>query len=432
MPITDLEAQENIGNCIRFLASLSKETIGRFKTMETDLLNSASGERFVGTLGQKSALRADLAAMLNPPAVIPSFLRAQLLEYAEYVGLPLEVDDQSIIDEIYKEMHDNAQYVKSRNIDFGLPLANVGNTGDGVIYRLTVDEEGYAIESGFIESKKFVITRDQTDGNVTGRHNEIGAFTGEPRVLDDLELSDGLKSGLSFEFTIYSETSGILNNASFSDSTFNGSTLDTIDDWDVTGSINNFEIDEINYYRANDDVVTPASLRFKAVDSISQSLANVSISRFAPYFITFVYNRQIGAAPAGTVFYVQYGSVIYTFPALLGTETGWKRVAIPVDESTWPNNWLSDQPKFKIGVSTLASGFINIDEVLMVQMLNVDSTYYVPIGGRTPFEFGDEFTWDDVLVSTDSIIQRYFALSYKRHLPHIVTPSHTWPEPVLP
>lgn len=426
---TDVELQDNISNTIALLEIISRNVITDWIALEDTLIANAEGAEVGGLLQFAAQLRTNLAAITSP-GLIAGALRSQIVAFAKLAGAPQEVTDQESIDYIIQYMVDNSQTLLTRAITHGTPTPDGGNTGNGVILRLIYDEYGYEIESGYIETKTAKIVGDQMTPGAS-RHNEMIEFRGEPRDLSDLSLSFGEASGLVTRFNCWSETAGMLQNPSFSDHTHTAGVISDLPHWEAISSLSNFRIDDANYYRANNDVGTPASLRFNAVDGIQQAIStNTFIIPNRPYLLTFVYNRQIGSAAAGTTIRATVGSRVYTFPALAGTETGWNRLYLPLDDDLYYRNWRTDQPYIKIEVTVMASGYLLIDEIIFAQMVQIDSSYYAPISGNVVFEMNDFFSWTDTSANT-AINQKWLGLGYGRSFPSAVGASNTWEDATI-
>lgn len=426
---TVAEHQINISNAIALLEVISRNVITDWIALEDTLVSNAEGSEMSGVLAFAQQMRTNLAAITSP-GNIAGAIRSQIVAWAKLAGAPQEVTDQESIDYIIQYMVDNSQTLLTRAITHGTPTPDGGNTGNGVILRLIYDEFGYEIESGYLETKTAKIVGDQLSPGAS-RHNELIEFRGEPRDLSDLSLSFGEASGLVTRFNCWSETAGILQNPSFSDNTNAAGVISDLPNWEAISSLSNFRIDETNYYRANNDVATPASLRFNAVDGVQQALnTNTFIVPNRPYLLSFVYNREVGSAAAGTTIRATVGSRTYTFSALAGTETGWNRLYLPLDDDLYYRNWRGDQPYIKIEVTVMASGYLLIDEIIFAQMIQIDSSYYAPISGNVVYEMNDFFSWSDTSANT-AINQKWLGLAYGRTFPSAVGASNTWEDATI-
>jgi len=440
MSITNGQFEDNVENLMTAHESVYQKL--KASVIATDAAFQAAmlGERGVLSLQELKGHRALASATLDP-AILAAMLAPQWEEIAETLGIPNGTPVEEIIDLYIQDMIDNSRTVLNRNITRGSPSASGSNTGDGVILRLTIDEHANAIEAGHIEAKEFRITEDQVSGSAT-RNSELGRIKGAQEPLDNFERNQMLRSGARglLDLNVLDEEGGELLNASFTQNNTAGSVTTFFSGWTLDATTN-FAVDTTNYFRKNPGVTNAASCKLSGVGTLTQDLLNVvTIDQKTPYMLTFVYNRQVGSAPGGTTFDLKLGNTTLN-TVLGGAETGWNRVSLVLDETLWPRSWKTDEPKVIIDVTTLATGFLLIDEVLLTPMIPIDGTYYTFIGGATPFEattvqssngIGDLFTWTDFLVGSDSIIQRLIALVYNKHLPHAASGAETWPDKALP
>jgi hypothetical protein len=431
--------QVNISNTIKFLESLSAQMYTRIPTMVNDLIDAGEGENFGLTLQQVNGFRDQVAGALSV-SLGQNMLAAQIDEYRKLLGLPSGTSVLEILREITASMVAGTLSVNSRNLTYGSISAAGGNVSNGVILRLTKDENNNNIESIHVEAKTAEVLTDQnTDGS--NRYEEILRITGVPQ-LDSLNNSKGSRSGIVNDVVMISEDTplNLLTNPSFSEWQPPSGTLTEITGWTVTtgviGSITmQTGVVSTNYYRSLERVPTTsrASIRFSGLATISQPLGWSSsgtrkLNPRSAYLATFAYN--IRTAPTGTVITVTIGSKSQAFTLNSG-DTGWRRLYIDLDTDLWYKNFYQDEGYFRIGVTTLASGYIDIDEVLLLEMPLVDTLPTVVIGGSTPAKIGDSWSWTDS-VSTEGLINKWFSLLYGWFFPHNNSGAETWVDPTLP
>ena len=433
MAVSYSDLTENIARFIGAFESSYQKLKDDVVAHEQLIQDVANGERFNQSLSAFQAQKSQLNAALSPD-LLATMLSPQWSEAMETIGRPLSLSQTERLKAFKQYLEDNSYTVKARNFSFGTPTANGSNTGDGEIIVLRTDEFGYDIEAGHIEAKEYRIVQDGTD-NLNYRNNERGVFRGVARS-NNFERSEMTKSNVNTPINVISETSGKLTNASFTNFPAGGSSTNHISNWTV-GTPGNVTKNTTDYFRKNPNVATAVSAQISGTTTITQTLRNIPITTSKPYLLTFVYNRQAGSA-TGVEFDLTLGGKTKSF-VLTGSETGWNRASLNIDEDLWPRNWATDEPTVEIEITAITGGYLLIDEVILYEMDEIDSHWYAVLGGETPFSaytvisgdsIGDVFTWTDSLAGSDSIIQRYIGLLYGISFPS-TTGSPTWSEPTV-
>lgn len=364
-------------------------------------------------------------------------LQAHLLDWAEFIP-SLAGDPQSIIDDLIGYMRANSKVIESRVFTSGAVSAAGGNTGDGLVIRLTKDETALEIENRNTGSYSARCVNDANTG--ANRNAEEFLFESGPAGKDAVEEGGG---GLVKAISCVPPRDSELINASFDN--FGGTAAlptsmsgwTTTPDFDGTGTDYSFDSTEI-YLPSFSADVTPYSIDIKQATVIEQRLdkAGITVDQFRPYYLTLPYNRSY-ASPTGFTgtLAITMGSISNSVVLSGASPSGWALLPIVAtpDETLWYKGWRTEAPTVKITV-TYTSGALKIDDLLWSGMFNHDGSWYVVLPGRTPFragsiegDTGDTFSWTDS--ATESILQRWFWRHFGRYLPHAGSATSGWEDP---
>lgn len=421
---TQAEVETQISNVVRLFENLRNyagvTSSTNFLDNEDTLIQSLETEWANEVTTAVAGFRSSLAAANGMTGTCVSPL---LLSMGRAIDVP-EQDPQAIITRLAMYMADNSQAIPSRQFTFGSVAADGSNVGTGTIRRLTTDDRGYAIENCTAEAKEAVCIADQFSGAT--KNEELFQFTGADPSKDDLKRTG---SGLVAPMRAVSARDSLVANSSWTSFSGSTSTPTAITDWTV-GTIGNFEIDQTNYFRDDPgDGGTPAALKFTGSDSVTQSFSvrNVTCNASVPYWCSVAWNRSIGSGDG--VITLTMGD--QTVSVTLGSQTGWDILFIPLGTANWLRSFNKTDPVIKVELSSNTTGTVLIDDLMFTPFQPFDGTWYLPIGGATPFLFipgtGDKFTWTDTEVG--SILQHWFWVGFGRYLPHATGGSITWADP---
>lgn len=372
------------------------------------------------------AFRSRYASLLNSE-VVSSLLTPELLHIAKVRDWP-DTDPTAILSRLYEYMDANSLSVNSRNITFGSVTAGGSNVGTGTINRLTKDENDYPIEATTVEVKTFTCVQDAN--SQTEKGEEVFEVRGKAANKDGLETAG---SGILGTLRAMSgkDTAQILRNPSFT--TYDGasaSSLTSIAGWTPITSptvFTNLEIDTTNYYRTYPGETTGASLKIKTTtDGVSQALSvlGAKLSPTVPYYAQVAWNRQVGSF-SGTIRLSVGGS---TVSVVCAAQTGWQVLRLPLDQALWSKNFNEQDLDVKVEITAFTSGYVLVDDVILVPMSQVDGCWYTIVGGATPFLRNDSFTFTDS-GGTSAIVQYWLWRGYGMYLPSENTGSETWTDP---
>ncbi len=430
MALSFANAMLQLTNSLIVGASMEEKIITAFKAGQATHTTGADGERFVSASTVIQTIRNGLNSVFEQ-GQFQSLLRPALLEVGEAINAPSAITNDQLFDFIFDFMVTNAQSVEARDITFGSVAAGGGNVGDGTIHRLTVDKNNQNIEAmRGVELKQALIVEDQSSLGQSGRHKEVIRFTGVADTIDNFDRISGTVGGVFAidQFPVQDEVSRVLRNSSFTTNNSSGTVTTMFPGWTLS-SLTGVLPDTTTFFR-NNFGVTGASMKVSSTGAgltFSQKFRGLNLAR--PYLPILRFNPTVGSAPAGTQITIKLGSQpVQTLTTV--AETGWNTMVMDLDSDLWVPNFTEDEVELVIGVPTLASGDLYLDEILTEPMNKIDGTWWLPIGGATPFQLDDIFTMTDSFTSSDAILQRFLAYAFSRHLPHSGTP--TIADPTLP
>lgn len=383
---------------------------------------SAEGRFAAVLVSAADAFRARTAEAID---VIEELVDAWISSYQQHVVQePLRGSDLDFA-AMQKHWRDNNKHVQTRGFSFGSPTADGGNTGDGTISRLTVDENGDPIESEVESVKTFVCTEDAT--GTADAHEEIFRAKDAAAAQDRLQLLGSGEDEEGGEFRAKSSASSLLSNSGFntvdglSDSDFSPSVAQitssmTLRDWAFETDKTAHELDRSDVVEDGDD--DPHSLVLKAADKITQALDG-DINYDVPHHLAG-WVKPDGSADNDIT--VVLGGKSYTFAVSGLTANQWNFIEIDLDKDRWPRNWNTAGASVSIEWDGTA-GQVKLDAFKLVEMVRFPSagTYYSIDPGETKFQEGDEFTLTDS-ISSDSKLQKLLAMT-GRYLPSVANAS---------
>lgn len=334
--------------------------------------------------------------MLRLPAVLEPLMR----DYGQVLNVP-ETNGRLIFLRLYQDYIDNTKRVQSRVINYG-SVATVTANGNGVLNRLTVDENGFALESTTPDVKTFRVIFDEHSGGV--KHEEVFEVRGQSAEPDFLRII-GSNVFTSVRGISARDSQQILSNPSFDAFAGTVSSLTALTDWTVTTSLSNFQLDQTNYYRDFEGAGTPAALRILGNDTVTQ---NVTIRRAAflpgvPYYMQIAWNRQVYSGDGTLTFTVG----AQTVNVVAAAQTGWQILRIPLTSACWFKNFNQNTLQVSVQLSGRTTGSILVDDIIIAPFQFVDGLWVAPVGGSTKWLRYDKYTYTDALYGSDAIIQQW-------------------------
>lgn len=362
-----------------------------------------------------------------------SWAQSFLAQYAQLMGIP-ETDTATVLLKLYEWFVANSLSVKSRAFTFGAPSAGGSNVGNGVLTRLTKDRNAFNIESGAAEVRTLLCTADEHQGG--SRYGETFQIRGANVPLSVFPI--GRQGGLGEIRALNINSGGYLQNPGFEQW---DATLGPVG-WTMSGVVGNLASETTRYYRdVLPSATTPACLKFVAgTHYIGQTFSqrNMRFDPFVPIYAQMAVMRQ--ASATGNV-YLTIGGVTRTLDVSTLTNDEWNVVRWPLAapaSTAWFKSFNAENAEIRIGVTSLATGTILVDDVICAPYTPYDGTWLALVGGPAnsatvtnpclPFLRDDSFTYTDTC--TDAILQQWLARAFPGfYLPHKADGTETWVEP---
>lgn len=363
-----------------------------------------------------SAARGDLNSfMLRWGSVLLPLMR----DYGQVLNVP-DVTGPGIFARLYQDYIDNTKRVQSRLITYG-SMTTVAANGNGTFNRLVVDENGFPLEATTPDTKTLRCLFDEHSGGT--KHEEQFEVRGQSAERDLLKIT-GSNVFTSVRGVSGRDSQQILSNPSFDafSATSGPSSPTSITDWTV-GSISNYEIDQVNYYRDFEGVATPGALKIKGNDTIYQDVTvrRAAFNPVIPYYVQIAYNRQLGGGDGTLTLSIGTQSV----NVVLAAQTGWNILRIPLDKSCYFKNFDQSVLKIQVQLSGRTVGYVLVDDIICAPFQFVDGLWIQPVGGSTKWLRYDKYTYADTLAgSEDGILQSWVGWrAYGLSLPSAIKAS---------
>ena len=437
--LTDTEIQTQWKNAVDILEKTRAFIDGTLfdEDAEFDVLTQSARGDFLPDmiLRFQQTYRSAMSGLISP-AMVQEVLSPVLYEYAGIIDAATAGATGSGYGSGYSQPRDlmKALYeyfaglgtpdtIETRAITFDTSATtanlstNSGNiVGNGALGRLTVDENGYPLESCHVERKQF---RCRSDANSNAQKEaEVFEVVGESSSPDHIGIgSHG--SGDAARRTIVSKNCGtsgdggsLLSNSTFS--TYAASSTPKFANWTETNGGAQVSQDTTNYYRTHPGapLATPgASLKITGGSgqvTLTQPItpdANGSAMRIrridpdTPYFLRCMVNPTIGSASGGT-FKMSLGSVdVSETIADLVSTGGWQEMVVPFDTSCWPRNFNEAGLAVVLDWSSSTSGYLLVDDIILSPWDLIDGTYWCIRGNAASHT---AWALDDLLEVTDT------------------------------
>lgn len=379
--------------------------------------------------GQISSTLEQLRASLNNVLAFDASLLEWIFvrPYGRLLASPL-TDVNALISRIYDYFVANNISIRSRGFTLNAPAAGGSNVGGGVLYRLTVDENGYTFESGRADAKTAEVVAD--------------AFSGAQIHEEVLELRGGYSRGELLEYELGSgqllqiqalthRNAATLQNAGFEQVTSATAVavgapqvLTALTGWTVvSGSISSLTGQADDVVKSLSGETLPIALRFTGNAKIRQKLSvnAVQLDAQAPYLCGIWMNRE-GSSTGNAKLAIENGSTgtaTQSITQAIGslTNLAWTFVPIALGTGSWFKNFNAEQLAVSLEVSSLATSTVSFDGLVFAKGTFFDGSWYWLIGGETPHKRLDTFSWTDTDGGTGKR-QRHVARAFGRYLPH--------------
>lgn len=400
-------------DCLESVRNFADGTMADASGKLDTLLQSLEGEYTPIDLANfAQILRSGLSDLVTPQ-LASQMMVPILFEYAKRIDLDATgvegfgsgyTTPADIFRALYEYMHASGTYVTTRGITYDTSATTTGNTGNGAMSRLTVDENGYDLEACHVEKKRFRCRADQNTG--TFENAEVFEVLGESQSPDAL-LRGNFGSGSLSNLTVVSKNAGtgnggsLLSNSSFSE--FESSNSPQFSNWTETAApANSLAQDTTNFYRSFPGAQTDASLRLNGGlgdITLKQTLTNMRIRKLdpnTPYQFRIMANKTVGTASGGTLT-IRMGSLELD-TAISALSSGWQEVVFTFDENLWPRTFNEDPFDLEIEWASSTSGYLLIDDAIFAPLELIDGTWWWLRGNaasHTPWLLDDNLVFED-------------------------------------
>ncbi len=391
-------------------------------------------------LQQMEALRVYRNHLNDLFNVAPQMFIPMLREYAKFINVP-DTTVNAILDRLWTYFIDNSQLVTSRGYSAGTPAEGTTaeggpSVGDGIINRLSTDQDGYVIEVGHADTKVAECIADESSGAT--KHEEVFQFRGEDREIDRINISG---SGLVKNITALSARNSLqwLNNPSFSQYSGTAAAPTAITGWVIDQSaLDEMSIDTANTYRDYEGEGTASSLQFTCTSAVTSFEIHQTFGdRRMQFNPRIPWYFQFAIQIPNTAQLVTANDIIFDCGAATASvvpfsdlSVGWNIIRMSTGITAGGNdqNWykafntatVADRV-IEIGCNAgVAGDIVRIDDVVVAPYTEFDGHWYAVVGGATKFLRDDLFTWSDS--STDAgLVQYWLWRAFNRYLPHNTT-----------
>ena len=393
-----------------------------------DIVGTFKGPRAASALSGMASVRSGYNNASNSG---PQWLAPLLREYAYVLDFP-DKDMVRIMQALYADYVLTGKRVKSRGFTYGTVTAGatpVGNpVGDGVIYRLTKDENGFDIENTFVQTITMECVNDQNNGGV--KFKESFRFRGGAANIDNILIA-GSDSDQTYQGISSDDSASYFQNCSFS--SMNGEATETtkFDGWTISdGTPANFTQDTTDYFQITPNDPVAACVVFSTNGKMEQafSLANTQFSATSPMIVRAPW--KIVGANAGAQVWLEFGEQVSKVD-IGGAESGWQTtLKIELSDRSWYKKFAKNGGKLAISVHGLTAGTVKFDNIIVAPQINFDGLWYAPCAGQTPWKVGDNYYVTDICAE-DAINQRNLVYETGIYLPHSRNVSDiTWADSV--
>lgn len=342
---------------------------------------------------------------------------------------------------IYRYFIDNTKSVRRRGITRGAVSAGANNTGNGTVYPLVVDSEGYSIEDmiGWKSSTNYVTRIECIADRFSGA--EVGAEQFRIRTADvgpnprwpQIDHSKGSSQIRVASALVKDDANGAIQNCGFSTyvsgashpftgwtaSSYTGITQDT--------TVGNAYRPLRSTYYSSTRTYAQAAFASTSAAALTQYIRNINPR--VPYFIGVRFIGD-GSADGNMLLSVgQYGTSVVT--ATVAVSTSWQLLLLHSSTATqaWPERFMKQDLKVAIERSGHAAGNVYVDCVFVVPFDYFNGRWFKIVAGTTEFVRGstgtpndppDFFTFTDTVAGVDnkgSSSYWYNRLSGGHHLP---------------
>ena len=415
-----LQAFADADNSARIFAQGT--ALGKYTTIEGESLGDYGP---VGNPAYTEGQRSLLSAALGPE-LLRAGLDPLLLDAGKVIGSPGSASSMSrLVRDFFNYMkdHGSENRVESRDITFGTPSPDGGNTGDGSVSRLTVDEFGLPLEACTAESKTAICREDSLYGPERGAELfEIHGEAPSPDQINRFVQGSGIAEAIRVRHAGTGEGGSLLVNSSFDEALLAGETTGKVPGWVAESGDSGLSLNSDIFIAPpgsadSESNSLAATADFKLTQSIEEAGFTADVAQ--PYIISIRYKTSGGCDGSLTL---RMGSQTVAVADLTGASGGWDELIFTPGTGLWPANFYEDRMDIEIEMASNTTGTLQIDHVIFAAMDQVDGTWYHLRGGATPFQLDDSYTWTDSEGTVGKIQQMWIAAGLG-YLPSSTSPT---------
>lgn len=390
-----------------------------------------------GWIGSENIGRAGIAYRAARASLVVNFLRSFLDPF--FLGIlanteSVHTDVVAGWDDIRQWFIDNSETIKSRAITFDTTPTTSG-TGDPTWRRLTVDKDGFNIESVYAEN--ITAKPIEVQPNVAVGETQYQLTTPSTFDLFSLKIAAEKNSrALSGVVSSLNSDNEYISTSSFEIGDAASASLASFGAWIITAAaLANVEIIEDGHIETvqgrnvgtsrSPEATVKFAARLKATMSFYQDIATLSES---PKDWAFSVRRPAGTT-AGTIT-MKVGSnstcVADFSDSVTYPDDTWVRVFPTLNENLWPDNFAENKTRVEFQLTLTTGTHVDISNANMQDMTQFNGTYIRALPGTTPTNKNYRAVFNDS-IPADSIEGLLIFLAYglARGLPNAAVPSIT-------
>jgi len=378
-----------------YLSTNSEKLIDHITDITTSLKGNAANEITTWSKGFLNTAQSGMS-----PGQVRNAFSGALKDFCESINKPVGTFNQNMI-VLLDRMNGESDSINGNGPTYGSFSAGGGNVGNGLLYRLTVDEDDNNLGGNTKEAKTFYCN---TDENSNDEYKEKFGVEGETR-RDDWAQYTG--SGLKKETNVLTAVSAQDSEAFINNPGWNNSgtqpaastpatpaTTTSITNWTVSDTAN-FEIDIDTVYRGSPNVTTPRSLRIKDNGNIEQVINVARATSFpkkTPLFRRIAVYRE--ASCDGTLTF-EFGADTKATTMTSLSNGAWNLVTMAFDANAYYKSYKENDLNIKFTLASRTTGTLLLAPPEIARWTPIDGSYYVAAGGSTSWIEGDLYTVTD-------------------------------------
>ncbi|HYE91763.1 MAG TPA: hypothetical protein VEA38_12115 [Terriglobales bacterium] len=363
------------------------------------------------------AMRATLAATLTTSAV-QAILSPALDDVAAAINAPERGDVPAILFRLREYMLAQTpdETLNSREFTHGSQTSVGSPVGNGIINRLTVDEDGYPLEGSHSETKTFEIVADQGQVDKHEEEFEVRGAKPEPSILKlvgsgILRTLKAISARNSEEVLVNPDFTQFSGTAPTASTPTAFTTVNDLTGW-VADSITGLSMQVDRVYRS---LVSTASANRMALNiagnrTLTQTIETQRRARLetgAPYYVQLAVYRKDTATGTLTI---HWGSQSQAFTIGSLNNNAWNICRLDLDKDLFYKNFKQDTMTVKIVVASLATGTVDVQNWTCGRMTFIDGLWYAAVGGSTPWMRADKYTFADTQNATRGVLSYWLTL----------------------